>query len=307
MASLTRSETHRHALEFLESCGQTPWGRDGSGRVAHGAELRFVDVFAGAEQRGRAAAKAGDAEDEASEYAMKLTKWRLAALAALETTSWWLSMTMLHIVRSPAIHFLRWLEAPDARNRSMDKPSRILELVHIKATQIADEWTQMLTAAGRAGWEACALEGPSFRAVALLRVLEMACDFHRRVTVPACFSHPLRLAYLVLTELPALRAATRAGPGASQATRDQRPAEGNANRTRDAGSETGLRQDGCCTRPHRRTDLGGGESGPVVRTWSRRLCLASGRAGAAGLAVPTSGQKAGWLAWVGLPAVWLDV
>jgi hypothetical protein len=83
----------------------------------------------------------------------------------------------------------------------LDQPSRILEIIFSKAQVFADEFSALLSDPGP--WTALHDEPcwAELRAVALMHVLELACNFHRRIVMTCC-SYPLRLAWLVWQDIP---------------------------------------------------------------------------------------------------------
>jgi hypothetical protein len=182
-------------------------------RVQHGGlrasgTPRFVDVFGG----GGVGVEAGnvvpdvelgltglvDGVDESTgEWQAKMSRWRAAAVAALQQETFWTELLVAHAVRTPVIHLCRWLEQSSSlRSKEPGGRSPVVELVCIRLTQLQNDLAKLLEDPATFDGIANSVLPGTWRPKALLLCLEQAADLQRRLIGPAA-DWPLSLAWLV--------------------------------------------------------------------------------------------------------------
>ena len=138
-------------------------------------------------------------------YSRRMGKWATQVVEALESPSWWLSMTINHLCRSPIDRLMKWLQSRSQGEPGLqgeDSLPPVVDFVTTRCSRLFEDLEELL---GAAAWESDAVwrlaeraggERRAWREAALGTLVAVAADLFRRIVLPTQ-QWPMRLCWLV--------------------------------------------------------------------------------------------------------------
>jgi hypothetical protein len=141
--------------------------------------------------------------EEPGEFAARMGKWSREALAALQSESFWVTMSVNNLCRQPIADLMQWLQGQAMAEEDADSQAPLVEFVTCRAAATMkslewllsqDAWSSD-TAWGRIAGAAGGDLG-CWRPLALATLLSISADVHRRISMPTS-QFPMKVAWLV--------------------------------------------------------------------------------------------------------------